>query len=120
MDTNVETKTITCTTCACGNCTAAPGIDPNESCCFCNGSWEKEQAEKEDVEVEYIGAINRSNNYRYLAVVGGGMAMGVFLEKVPFEGISTADQAHETVRKLVEEEGWERLTQEQVLAYKMF
>ena len=181
-----------CTTCACGNCTSAPGRNPNESCCFCNGSctmadfykdnddmrlqmeeelavevarakhqqtinefWEKRDAlkarmnpvssaeqmerdeqdrvnekhfqevvrvererldkmEEEDslsesdnvITPEYIGAINRTNNHRYLAIVVGGMAMGVLLEDVPFEGISTEAEAREAVRRMVEEVGW--------------
>lgn len=170
------------TTCKCGNCTSSPGHDPNESCCFCNGSCtiedfykddeelcnqaknelaelakqakrkeeQKEREEREEqkereyqdrvneeyqdrmnkdrvkkndkrtVSTEYIGAINHENDYMYFAAITGDMAMAVLLEDVPYEGVITEKEARETVRKFVEEEGWERLTEEQVKAYDMF
>ena len=128
-----ETKTLkectptpsVCTTCKCGNCTSAPGVDPNESCCFCNGSYEEEDVTMSDVPRKYIGAINRINNHQFLAITGGGVGMGVFLTDQIYESFTTEAEAEEMVQKLVAgaEPGtdkWVRLTEEQVKATGIF
>ena len=37
---------LRCTTCVCGNCTAAPGVDPSEGCCFCSDENNKTDDDK--------------------------------------------------------------------------
>jgi hypothetical protein len=121
-----EPKTLEeCTTCKCGNCTAAPGVDPNESCCFCNGSYEEEEVTMSDVPRKYIGAINRINNHQFLAITGGGVGMGVFMTDQIYESFTTEAEAEEMVKKLVAgaepgSDKWERLTEEQIKATGIF
>lgn len=75
--------------------------------------------EDDEVKIEFIGAINRSNDHRFVAMVdsGSGIAMGAFFIDRIYEGVATEQKARKAVRKLVERDKWERLTEEQAMTY---
>jgi hypothetical protein len=51
---------LRCTTCVCGNCTAAPGVDPSEECCFCSDENNKTDDDKKFAS--FLGMIGLWND----------------------------------------------------------
>lgn len=45
-EADADDDVVRCTTCPCGNVTAAPGVDPSQDCCFCSDENNKTDADK--------------------------------------------------------------------------
>jgi hypothetical protein len=50
----------------------------------------------------------------------GGVGMGVLMEDKIYEGMTTASNAEKMVRKFVNEDKWERMTEAEVKAAGIF